>query len=348
MMRGLVRTLSAVAPAMLLFSLALVLLDGCRQLDADPPMPTQLDALVAPIALYPDPLLAQVLIAATFPKQVIEAGGWQESSTNAGLTGAALAAAVVQQPWDPSIKAVLQFPQVMHMMFFNLHWTTELGEAFANQQADVADVIQRLRHLALAAGTLVSTPQQTVTVEGDVIVIEPADPQTVYVPFYNPAVAYGAWPYPDAPPDAFPPPPNYAWGPGIGFGVGCVVVDALWGWGDWDWHQRGIRIDSDRYDRVPGPHAQAAGDHWSYAWGHRAPPEPFHGIQPAENFRGYAPEGALRSAPAFESFGRGAEVRLQAARGQASRASSPAPMHFAHSGGGGGGGSRGGGGGGRR
>lgn len=351
--RGLIRILSSGAVAVVL-GLAMVAPAGpiiapaSAQNDQPGSTPEQLDALLAPVALYPDPLLAQILMAATYPAEVTQAAAWQQDPANAGLAGAPLAQALEQQPWDPSVKSLLQFPQVLQMMAANPQWLQQLGQAFIAQQADVAASVQRLRHLAYAAGTLVSTPQQTVSVQGDIIAIEPANPQTVYPPLYDPGAVYGAWPYPDEPPDMFPPPPGYVFGLGIGFGIGFAIVDTLWGWGDWDWGRRAIRIDRDRYNRIAGDHGRAAGDVWSHDWGHGAAVVPRSApASPAArpDFRGFAAPGGVapRSPPAFESFGRGAEVRAQATRGQASRASAPAPVPSApaHFGGGGGGGGRG-------
>lgn len=311
--------------------------------------PAQLDALLAPIALYPDPLLAQILMAATYPAEVMQAAAWQQNPANAGLGGAQLAAALEQQPWDPSVKSLLQFPQVLQMMAANSQWLEQLGDAFVAQQADVAASVQRLRHLALAAGTLISTPQQTVSVQDDIISIEPTSPQTVYMPLYNPQAVYGIWPYPEEPPEEFPPPPGYAFGLGIAFGIGWPVVETLWGWGGWDWRRHEIRINRDRYDRIAGEHGRSTGEVWRHDWGHPAAMAarraPALAPEARSDFRGYVERGAVapRSPPAFESFGRGAEVRAQATRGQASRASAPAPVPSApaHFGGGGGGGGRG-------
>ena len=211
--------------------------------------------------------------------------------------------------------------------------------------------MQRLRHLALAAGTLVSTPQQTVSVQDDIIVIEPANPQTVYMPLYNPGAVYGTWPYPDEPPDGFPPPPGYALGLGIGFGVGYGVFETLWGWGDWDWRRHEIRIDPGSLQPDRRRSRQRRRRHVAPRLGpYRVTGTPFPiprgpaGLPRLCWHRSAAP----RSPPAFESFGRGAEVRAQAARGQASRSAPPAPMRSApavrsapaHGGGGGGRGHR--------
>lgn len=345
---GLIRKVSSCAAALLLaLALGVAALVACgpivlptvAQTDAPPLPPAQLDAILAPVALYPDPLLAQVLMAATYPAEIADAAAWQQA--NGALAGGQLAAAVEQLPWDPSVKSLLQFPQVLQMLAANPQWVEQLGNAFLVQQADVAASVQRLRHLALAAGTLRSTPQQTVLVQGDIITIEPAAPQMVYMPIYNPGAVYGAWPYPE-PPDELPPPPGYIFGLGIGFGIGYAIVDTLWGWESWDWGRREIRIDRDRYDRIAGDHGRAAGTDWRHDWGHSATRASRPAQAPAarQDFRGYA--GAAPSPPALESFGRGAEVRSQAARGQASRASAPAPMRSAPARGGGGGGRGGG------
>jgi hypothetical protein len=199
----------------------------------------QLDALVAPIALYPDALVAQVLAAASFPEQVAFADYWIAQNKN--LTGTALAQAVDQEPWDPSVKALTQFPTVLHTLASNLTWTSNLGEAFRNQQADVMAAVQRMRAKAQAAGSLQSNSQITVTQPApNTIVIQPANPQVVYVPQYNPTVVYGA-PYVVP---FYTPPVAFA-GVGISFGpaisIGAVFggggfvggVGFGWGWGAW-------------------------------------------------------------------------------------------------------------------
>jgi hypothetical protein len=214
--------------------------------------PQQIDQLLAPIALYPDPLLSQILMASTYPLAVVEAARWLQDPNNARLRGDQLDAALQQQSWDPSVKSLVPFPQILQMMNSKLDWTQALGNAFLAQQAGVMDSVQRLRAAARAAGTLQSTPQETVSTQGPTIVIEPANPQLVYVPYYNPTVVYGTWGYPDYPPIYFPPPPNYGYvaGPGIYFGVGFGIVGALWGWNQWDWGHHDIHIDSDRYNRI--------------------------------------------------------------------------------------------------
>jgi hypothetical protein len=199
-----------------------------------------LQQLVAPIALYPDALVAQVLGAATFPDQVQAADGWLQQNKN--LTGNALMQAVDKQPWDPSVKALTQFPSVMDNLAKNLQWTSTLGEAYHNQATDVMAAVQKLRAEAKAAGNLKSGSQITVVQESpQTIVIQPANPQVVYVPQYNPTVVYGT-PYQ---------PPGYSAGDMaaasiLSFGVGIAVGAAIannnsccgWGYSSWNcnWH----------------------------------------------------------------------------------------------------------------
>src|ERR1700691_6128665 len=144
----------------------------------------QLQQLVAPIALYPDSLVAQILAGSTFPEQVVEADRWVQAHPD--LKGTDLGNAVDQQPWAPSIKALAAFPSVLGNMDKNLSWTSSLGDAYYNQQQDVMDAVQVMRRRAQDAGNLKSTPQQVVTTQGSTVVIQPADPQVVYVPAYNP------------------------------------------------------------------------------------------------------------------------------------------------------------------
>ena len=206
--------------------------------DGAPMSGSELDALVAPIALYPDALVAQILAAATFPDQVAVADYWLQE--NRQLTGTSLMQAVNKQSWDSSVKALTEFPSVLDNLAKNLTWTSSLGEAYHNQPADVMAAVQRLRAKAKAAGNLKSTPQITVVQQSpQTIVIQPANPQVVYVPEYNPAVIYGT-PYVT---------PGYTAGDVaaagvIGFGAG-IALGALegggccgWGWNSWncDWH----------------------------------------------------------------------------------------------------------------
>lgn len=195
----------------------------------------QLAALVAPIALYPDPLVAQVLMASTYPVQVAEAYNWQRA--NSRLSGNSLSQALQQQTWDPSVKSLVSFPPVLGMMGSQLSWTQNLGNAVLAQQSSVMTAIQELRAKAKASGALQSNAQQTVTTQGSgsdqTIVIQPANPQVVYVPTYNPTVVYGTWPYPSYPPYTYYPPGYSAGSMLLSFGVGMAVGAALWGGCHW-------------------------------------------------------------------------------------------------------------------
>jgi len=208
--------------------------------DASANLPSdQLDSLVAPIALYPDPLLSQTLVASTYPLEVIQLQQWLAQHKD--LKDKALADAVAKQDWDPSIQSLAALPDVVKLLAENIKWTTDLGNAFLAQQSDVMDAVQRMRKKAKDAGNLKSSEQvkvETKTVEStQVIVVEQANPQVVYVPSYNPTVVYGAPVY-AYPPIAYPPPGYYAAGMAISFGVG-VAMGAMWsgGWGyNCGWH----------------------------------------------------------------------------------------------------------------
>lgn len=211
------------------------------------PLPTlsagELDSLTAPIALYPDALVAQILTASTYPLEVVEAAHWLENPSNAALRGDALAAALEHENWDLSVKSLVPFPDTLRMMERNLQWTEQIGDAFLAQQNDVMDSIQRLRKLAISAGTLKSTPEQTVWNQDDQIVVEPVAPDVVYVPYYNPTVVYGTWPWAEYAPFVFPPPPGiYLGGRTIVFGVGFAVIRPLWGWSYWNWPRHSLFI----------------------------------------------------------------------------------------------------------
>jgi hypothetical protein len=313
--------------------------------------PEQLQRLVAPIALYPDSLVAQILAAATFPEQVVEADRWVGAHPD--LKGEALGQAVDPEPWDPSVKALTAFPSVLGNMDKNLSWTSSLGDAYYNQQQDVMDAVQVMRQKAQAAGNLKSTPQQTVTTQGSTVEIEPAQPDVVYVPAYDPWVVYGgpivAWP------GWYPYPGIWYDGPflsfGLGFGIGFFGGFG-WGWGHWgfDWHNRYAIYNHDRYysrsrtfynrsnfyrgggDRGRGfdrPGGGGRGGGFDRPEGGR----PFNGDRQAA--RGYAePHGQSGThSGAFSGYDRGGETRSFSSRGSASF--------------GGGGGFHGGGGGGR-
>ena len=235
----------------------------------------QIDQWVAPVALYPDSLLSQVLMAATYPTNVIQAAQW--SRDNPRMQGDAAVQAVAGQPWDPSVKSLVAFPQLMSLMGENPPWVQNLGDAFLNQPKDVMDSVQRLRLLAQQTGALQSTPQQTVTTvqktatakpasstaaassapastpAPTVIKIESADPQVVYVPTYNPSTVYGTWPNSSYPPVYLPPPPGEQFTDslvkGLGFSLGVATTYAIfsnidWDDDDWDHHHH----DGDHHD----------------------------------------------------------------------------------------------------
>jgi hypothetical protein len=200
--------------------------------------PEQMQQLVAPIALYPDSLVAQILAASTFPEQVVEADRWVQAHPD--LKGDELGKAVDQQPWDPSVKALTAFPSVLGNMDKNLSWASSLGDAYYNQQQDVMDAVQVMRRRAQEAGNLKTTPQQTVTDQGSTTTIAPADPDVVYVPAYDPWLVYGG---PIGPwPGWYPYPGIWYGGPylsfGLGFGIGFFGGYG-WGWGNWGFNWRG-------------------------------------------------------------------------------------------------------------
>ena len=323
--------------------------------------PEQLQQLVAPIALYPDSLVAQILAASTFPEQVVEADRWVQA--NPDLKGDALGQAVDQQPWDPSVKALTAFPSVLGNMDKNLSWTSSLGDAYYNQQQDVMNAVQAMRQEAEKAGNLKATPQQTVTNDdyGD-IDIAPVNPDVVYVPAYDPWLVYGdpilAWP------GWYPYPGIWYGGPylsfGVGFGIGFFGGFG-WGWGHWgfDWHNHYAVYNHSRYysqsrsfynrnnfyrggvrgglaartnpGNRPSTGAVGRGQAFNRPG---ATARPFEGSTPAA--RGYAePRGQSGvHSGAFSNYDHGGEERSYSSRGSAS---------FGGGGFHGGGGSRGGG-----
>jgi hypothetical protein len=210
----------------------------------------QLDQLLAPIALYPDDLIAPILMASTYPLEIVSASRWLEDPRNNQLQGDALSTALAQNEWDPSVKSLVPYPQIISIMNTKLNWTQALGNAFLAQQADVMDSVQRLRSQAQSAGHLMTTPQQVVSQQGRVIIIEPARLDVIYVPSYDPGIVYGAWAYPDYPPTYFPTWPGYVLAGGFGFGIGLAVLSPYLGWGRFDWRQRHIEIDRSRYGAI--------------------------------------------------------------------------------------------------
>ena len=208
----------------------------------------QLDSLLAPIALYPDQLLSQVLMASTYPLEVVEAARFVQQ--NPGLKGEALDQALGTKTWDPSVMSLAAFPQVLVMMNDKLEWTQQLGDAFLANEGQVMQTVQSLRARAQAAGNLQNTPQQNVIVQDRMIMIEPAQPQVVYVPVYNPTVIYGPWWAPAYRPWYWYPPPIYGYPPmGPAFAVGFVwgtawaVSSNHWGWAHPNWRGGNINVN---------------------------------------------------------------------------------------------------------
>ena len=285
----------------------------------------ELEQLVAPIALYPDSLVAQILMASTYPLEVVQAGKWAKK--NKDLKGDALTKALEKENWDPSVKSLVNFPQVLDMMNDKLDWTQKLGDAFLAQQKEVMDTVQKLRAKAEAEGNLKTTKEQKVVVEKETqtIVIESASPEVVYVPTYNPTVVYGTWPYPAYPPYYYYP-PGYAAGAALfSFGVG-VAVGAAWGyaWGNCNWRGGDVNVNVNRntnfnnnIDRSKYQNKVSNREGGRGSWKHN--PEHRKGVSYRD--QGTAQKfdrGASRDAKSRESFrGRAEAGRRDIARGGA-------------------------------
>jgi hypothetical protein len=211
----------------------------------------QLDQMLAPIALYPDELLTQMLMASTYPLEIVQAARWTKQ--NEKLKGDALTEALEKQDWDPSVKSLVNFPEVLSKMNEDLEWTQNLGDAFLEQQKEVMDTIQNLRRKAQEAGNLKDSPQQKVVTEQQTIIIQPTNPEVVYVPSYNPSVVYGAWWWPAFPPfpPFFPMPVAPVLYGGLAFGAG-VAMGAAWGyaWGHANWHGGDVNINANRNTNI--------------------------------------------------------------------------------------------------
>jgi hypothetical protein len=353
-----------------LLSSALLFAIGPRTLFADqetqapqaPPhsqqTPDQLQQLVAPIALYPDSLVAQILAASAFPEQVVEADRWLQAHPD--LKGDALGQAIDPQLWDPSVKALTAFPSVLGNMDKNLSWTSSLGDAYYNQQQDVMDAVQVMRQRAQAAGNLQSTPQQTVDNQDSTIVIQPTSTEVVYVPAYDPWLVYGdpllAWP------GWYPYPGIWFGGPDLAFGIGFDIgfVGAFgWGWGQWgfDWRnrypiynhgryysrsntfynrnsyyrgggehgvardvQQGVSTDRTGYTGRPGEDSRSP----EAPRGDPSTPRPFDDTEAARGYADARDESAIRSS-AFSGYDHGGDVRSFSSRGSASFGGGGAP-----------------------
>jgi len=313
--------------------------------------PEQLQQLVAPIALYPDNLVGQILAAATYPAQVVEADRWLQKHRN--LKGEGLAKAVDTQPWDSSVKALTEVPKVLANMDKNLNWTSTLGDAYMNQQQDVMDAIQVMRQRARQAGNLQTNAQESVTEDGQTIEIQPANPQVVYVPEYDPWLVYGG------PIDPYPfwaPYPGlYIGGPGIVFGLGFdfgFFGGFGWGWNNWgvDWHRHNVMFHHNGFvshsptffHHQEVAHGQSGAGHTAGFSSERS--SAFSHVSPTPHV------GSGSRSSAFSGFDHGAVTHSYSTRGQGSfgggfhgGGSAGGGFH-----GGGGGGSHGGGGGGHR
>jgi len=278
----------------------------------------QLDQLMAPVALYPDSLLSQILMGSTYPDDVAAAAKWSAAHTSE--SGDAAVKAVEGESWDPSVKSLVAFPSVMDMMGRQPDWVKSVGDAFLAQPDGVMDSVQRLRTQAQKAGNLKSTPQQTVkstTTDNNktVVVIEPADPQVVYVPSYNPTVVYGAWSYPSYPPYYYPPPPGSVFATalvsGIGFGLGVAAVNSMWG--GVNWGHNDVDIDVNRYNNINVNNRIDNAKNNNVSWQHN----------PAN--RGSTPYADAGNRQRFDSQRQAGLQNRQAGQGQGGRAAGAAP-----------------------
>ena len=266
--------------------------------------PEQLESLVAPIALYPDPLLSQTLVASTYPLEIIQLQQWLEK--NKTLKDKALADAVQKEPWDASIQAMAALPDVVKQLAENIKWTTDLGNAFLAQQSDVMDAVQRMRKKAQKGGNLKSSEQQKVETKEvaskQVIIIEQQNPEVVYVPSYNPTVVYGAPAYP-YPPIAYPPPGYYAAGMALSFGIG-IAMGAAWGggWGynsGWGGGNNNININTNNNfvknsNRQNVSNRTGGGNNWQHNPQHRGG-APYSNGATAKKFGGTARGDSMTS-----------------------------------------------------
>ena len=271
----------------------------------------QLDQMLAPVALYPDALLAQVLMASSYPGDVADAVAWSKAHPDA--KGEAAVRQVASQSWDPSVQSLVAFPQLLAVLGQDPAWVQKMGDAFLAQPDAVMDSVQRLRRQAEAAGHLSSNEQQkvahqpgTAPAPAQTIVIESADPQVVYVPSYDPGVVYGSWAYPAYPPYYYPPPPYYYPGGALlSFGIGVAVGGALWG--DLDWGHGDIDIDVDRYNEFNSNRQINRGDN---TWKHNAANRdgvPYRDGATRERFDGQRDGVAQREAYRGRDDARGAE-----------------------------------------
>jgi Protein of unknown function (DUF3300) len=358
----------------LIFSLLLCLTGAFAQTPAPPaagnPTFTQqeLDQMLAPIALYPDSLLSQILIAATYPLEVVQAARW--SSANPGAKGDAAVQAVANENWDPSVKSLVAFPQVLQTLDQKIEWTERLGDAFLAQQPQVMDTVQTLRQKAQGAGNLASNAQINVTQsEGDVD-IAPANPDEIYVPYYDPSVVYGSWWWPGYPPIFWSPWAGYGWNGGFAWGFG-IGIGADFFFGSWDWHNHRVfagdyghrnggrpgawQHDPDHRRGVPyrnaslnqrfgrSPASASRADYRGHQPGGNAGPEgrsdratgrsELPGQLSTRQATGFQSQNRQSSEPrahAFENVGRGAAARSSSERGHASSSGRSSDSHSGH------------------
>ncbi|MEF8734104.1 MAG: DUF3300 domain-containing protein [Candidatus Accumulibacter meliphilus] len=258
----------------------------------------QLEQLLAPIALYPDALLAQVLMASTYPLEIVQAARWRKE--NMTLEGKALEDALPSQPWDPSVKSLTAFPPVLEMMNEQLAWTQQLGDAFLADQKRLLATTQKLRNAANTQGNLKTTAEQTVIIEPGTsesyIRIEPANPAVVYVPAYDPSYVYGAWPYPAYPPYYYYPPGYYPGAAFWTFTAGIIVGGALWG--SCNWRGGDVHIEHHKYNNFNRSNISGDRSNWKHNADHRRG-VPYKDQRVAQQFnRG----SSARDAQARQSF----------------------------------------------
>lgn len=298
---------------------------------AVPPLtPQQLDDLVAPVALYPDPLLGEVLAASTYPMEIAEAEQWLQD--HAGWKPSKLMDEAKKQNWDPSVQGLVAFPQVLGRLTQDMGWTTALGNAFLAQQADVMQAVQRMRAQAEARGTLRSNPQETVTTANQggqgAIDIEPANPDMWYVPYYNPEYVWGPPAYGFYPPLLYPGIGiGFDWGPGIDIGL-CFGGWGGWGWGGWgwmpNWYGGGIIINNSFFHRYGFRHFEGGAGFGSSAWVH----DPGHRLGVPYSSRAVANRFAGRGAGNGERGFNRPGVRAPSVRGSRRLAVRQQPRSF--------------------
>jgi Protein of unknown function (DUF3300) len=275
--------------------------------------PQELENLTAPIALYPDPLLSQLLVASTYPLEVVQAYQWLQQ--NPGLTGPALTQAAAQQNWDPSVQALVMFPNVLAQLNQDITWTTNLGDAYLAQPQDIMNAVQRLRLRAQQSGQLASTPQQTVTVANQggqpEVVIQPANPDVIYVPMYDPAWFWGPavyypyprWYYPRRTAGLF-----FSFGPAVN--VGFFLGGGWGGWGAWGWHPRWrdhVVVVNNTFIRDHRFNTRAAYAPGSTVWSHDALHRhgvPYPGPALTQRYRGNVQQNLRPRAPGVDQQAR--------------------------------------------